>query len=60
MGNTQRMESKQKHPIPDDKKSEYERQQAERGRERDSSMAPEQNRPPREQHRGGPLPNQKK
>jgi hypothetical protein len=54
------MESQHKHPIPDDKKSEMERGQVDRDRERDSQMAPEQNRQPREQHRGGPLPNHKK
>jgi hypothetical protein len=54
------MESQDKHTIPDDKKSEYERRQAEREREHDAAMAPQQNRPPTEQHRGGPLPNQKK
>jgi hypothetical protein len=54
------MESQHKHPIPDDKKSEYERMQVERDREREANLAPEQNRPPSEQHRGGPLPNQKR
>jgi hypothetical protein len=54
------MEREQKHSVPDDTKSEYERKQADRGRERDAAMAPEQNRPPKDQHRGGPLPNQKR
>lgn len=44
----------------DDRKSKIERQQVERGTEHDDAMAPHQNRPPAEQHRGGPLPNQKR
>jgi hypothetical protein len=48
------------HPPEEDLKSKIERQQAERGTEHDQAMAPSQNRPPTEQHRGGPLPNQKK
>ena len=32
----------------------------ERDNERGAPMAPSQNRTPSEQHRGGPLPNQKK
>jgi hypothetical protein len=44
----------------DDPKSERERLQDERGTERNAPMAPHQNRPPEQQHRGGPLPNQKK
>jgi uncharacterized protein (DUF2267 family) len=35
----------------------YEALQEERGAERGAPMAPHQNRPPAEQHRGGPLPN---
>jgi len=53
-------QDKREHPIRDDRKSELERQQVQRETERDSAMAPSQNRPPTEQHRGGPLPNQKK
>jgi hypothetical protein len=34
--------------------------QDEKGVERDAPMAPQQNRPPKDQHRGGPLPNQKR
>jgi hypothetical protein len=51
----------------DDPKSEYERlpsfdkaQDDKKGTERDAPMAPAQNRPPSQQHRGGPLPNHKK
>jgi hypothetical protein len=44
----------------DDPKSEYQRLQDDKGTERDAPMAPSQNRPPQEQHRGGPLPNQKR
>ncbi len=51
---------KHKHLIPDDKKTEYERRQVDRDRERGADLAPEQNRPPSQQHRGGPLPNEKK
>jgi hypothetical protein len=54
------MNPQEKHGKPDDQKSEYERLQQERGTEHDAEMAPHQNRPPAEQHRGGPLPNQKK
>lgn len=51
---------KHQHPGSDDRKSELERQQVQRKTEHDAAMAPSQNRPPTEQHRGGPLPNQKK
>ncbi len=34
--------------------------EADRNVEHGAPMAPHQNRPPAEQHRGGPLPNQKK
>jgi hypothetical protein len=44
----------------DDPKSAYQRLQNEHGTEHDAAMAPQQNRPPTEQHRGGPLPNQKR
>jgi hypothetical protein len=47
--------------IPDDPKSAYERLMDEDGHERGGApLAPHQNRLPGEQHRGGPLPNQKK
>jgi hypothetical protein len=51
---------KHQHPIPDDRKSELERQQVQRETEHNAAMAPNQNRPPTEQHRGGPLPYMKK
>lgn len=54
------MDDHKKPQQQDDRKSEYERLQDERGTERDAPMAPSQNRPPSEQHRSGPLPNQKK
>ena len=38
----------------------YQALHEERGTERGAPMAPHQNRPPGEQHRGGPLPNIKK
>jgi len=44
----------------DDPRTAQQRLQDDRGRERDAPLAPEQNRAPSEQHRGGPLPNQKK
>jgi hypothetical protein len=46
--------------LDDDPKSEYLRMQDKKGAEHDAAMAPQQNRPPAEQHRGGPLPNQKR
>ncbi|HZZ64029.1 MAG TPA: hypothetical protein VFE17_00895 [Candidatus Baltobacteraceae bacterium] len=45
---------KQEHQSP------FERIAEERGVEPGADMAPHQNRPPAVQHRGGPLPNQKK
>lgn len=54
------MNPKEHASVPDDRKSQYERMQAERGVEHDQATAPNQNRPPTEQHRGGPLPNQKR
>jgi hypothetical protein len=47
----------------DDPKAPFAKAQDDNGKkgtERDAPMAPSQNRPPAEQHRGGPLPNQKK
>jgi len=54
------MKEQHKHPKADDPKSEEERLHDERGREKGAPMAPEQNRLPAQQHRAGPLPNQKK
>jgi hypothetical protein len=54
------MNDRTQHRPEDDPKSERERQQAERDTERNAPMAPRQNRPPSEEHRGGPLPNHKK
>ncbi|HKU67434.1 MAG TPA: hypothetical protein VJP85_06655 [Candidatus Baltobacteraceae bacterium] len=54
------MNDRNNHEKDDDPKSERERLQDEKGTEREAPMAPHQNRPPSEQHRGGPLPNQKK
>lgn len=44
----------------DDTKIARERLEDDHGRERGGEMAPQQNRAPAEQHRSGPLPNQKK
>ena len=46
--------------IEDDPKSREERLHKDRDTEIGAPLAPMQNRPPGEQHRGGPLPNQKK
>jgi hypothetical protein len=54
------MDNRKQHRPEDDPKTERERMQADRDAERDSTMAPRQNRPPAQEHRGGPLPNQKK
>lgn len=54
------MSDKHEHRVEDDPKSQHERAQEERGTEREAELAPHQNRPPTEQHRGGPLPNEKK
>jgi hypothetical protein len=54
------MKQDEKQHKPDDQKSEYERLRDEDGHEKGAPMAPHQNRPPTEQHRSGPLPNQKK
>ena len=51
---------KPKLPKDDDPKSAEARKDERYGRERDADLAPAQNRPPTELHRGGPLPNQKK
>ena len=57
---TNSMNEKHKHLKQENGKPEKELLHEDRGRERDAPMAPEQNRPPSEQHRTGQLPNQKK
>jgi hypothetical protein len=54
------MNEKEQKPLDDDPKSEHERLQEQHGREHEADLAPSHNRPPAEQHRGGPLPNQEK
>jgi hypothetical protein len=46
--------------IPDDPKSASDRQHDEWGHEKGEPLAPHQNRAPKDQHKAGPLPNQKK
>lgn len=43
--------------VAEERIATYEALHAESGHERGAPMAPHQNRPPGEQHRGGPLPN---
>gem|GEM_PF-6032843 len=47
-------------PKADDPKSERERMQEEWGHEKAAPLAAHQNRAPKDQHKAGPLPNQKK
>jgi len=53
-------EKNEKNEIPDDPKSAYERTWDEHGHEKGAPLAPHLNRTPMQQHRGGPLPNEKK
>jgi hypothetical protein len=54
------MNPKEKPSVPDDPKSAHQRMMDEQGHEKGAPLAPHQNRPPKDQHKGGPLPSQKK